>query len=245
MTLCLFPDGFYNLTSARGDGSNWHAVNSQAGPAGEDQKGGSMLVPKVQLIPSAEQVTDLLRETGALREGHFEFPNGQHSTHYFQMPLAMRYHGNARVLNVALSRLFRREPEVLAALPACAIVAPAAGGIPVAFGVREALNADQIFWAEKEDGRYYFRQYLDCEGIRCILVDDIVRSGKVISCMVDLIRDAGAEVVAIGSLVHFKDAHVDTGDIPYYALLEVDTHFYEPAACPLCKTGEPLHSVWA
>ena len=204
-----------------------------------------MLVPKVQLIPSAEQVTDLLRETGALREGHFEFPNGQHSTHYFQMPLAMRYHGNARVLNVALSRLFRREPEVLAALPTCAIVAPAAGGIPVAFGVREALNADQIFWAEKEDGRYYFRQYLDCEGIRCILVDDIVRSGKVISSMVDLIRNAGAEVVAIGSLVHFKDAHVDTGDIPYYALLEVDTHFYEPAACPLCKTGEPLHSVWA
>ena len=75
-----------------------------------------MLVPKVQLIPSPEQVTDLLRETGALREGHFEFPNGQHSSHYFQMPLAMRYHGNARVLNVALSRLLRREPEVLAAL---------------------------------------------------------------------------------------------------------------------------------
>lgn len=204
-----------------------------------------MLVPKVQLIPSPEQVTDLLRETGALREGHFEFPTGQHSTHYFQMPLAMRYHGNARVLNVALSRLFRREPEVLAALPGCAIVAPAAGGIPVAFGVREALNADQIFWAEKEDGRYYFRQYLDADGLRCILVDDIVRSGKVISCMVELIRDAGAEVVAIGSLVHFKDAHVDTGDIPYYSLLEVGTHFYEPEACPLCKTDAPLHTVWA
>src|SRR5215813_3900349 len=97
-----------------------------------------MLVPKVQLIPSPEQVTDLLRETGALREGHFEFPTGLHSTHYFQMPLVMRYHGNARVLNVALSRLLRMEHEVLAALPHCAIVAPAAGGIPVAFGVREA-----------------------------------------------------------------------------------------------------------
>src|SRR5712692_9146196 len=90
-----------------------------------------MLDPKVQLIPSAAQVTELLRETGALREGHFEFPTGQHSSHYFQMPLAMRYHGNARVLNVALSRLLRREPEVLSALPKCAIVAPAAGGIQI------------------------------------------------------------------------------------------------------------------
>ena len=204
-----------------------------------------MLVPKVQLIPSAAQVTELLRETGALREGHFEFPTGQHSSHYFQMPLAMRYHGNARVLNVALSRLLRREPEVLSALPKCAIVAPAAGGIPVAFGVREALNADQIFWAEKEDGRYYFRQYLDAHGLKCILVDDVVRSGKVITYMVDLIRKAGAEVVAIGSLVHFKDAQFDAKGVPYYALLEVDTRFYEPEECSLCKAGKPLAKVWA
>ena len=203
-----------------------------------------MLVPKVQLIPSPEQVTELLGETGALREGHFEFPTGLHSGHYFQMPLAMRYHGNARVLNVALSRLLRREPEVLAALPNCAVVAPAAGGIPVAFGVREALNADQIFWAEKEEGRYYFRQYLDAHGLKCILVDDVVRSGKVITGMIDLIRSAGAEVVAIGTLVHFKDAHMDTGEIPYYALLEVEPRFYEPDDCPMCRRGEPVHTVW-
>jgi orotate phosphoribosyltransferase len=157
----------------------------------------------------------------------------------------MRYHGNARVLNVALSRLLRREPEVLAALPNCAIVAPAAGGIPVAFGVREALNADQIFWAEKDEGRYHFRQYLDAQGLKCVLVDDVVRSGKVITTMLELIRKAGAEVVAIGSLVHFKDAHMETSGIPYYALLEVDTRFYSPEECLLCKKGKPLEKVWA
>jgi len=204
-----------------------------------------MLVPKVQLIPSPEQVTDLLRETGALREGHFEFPTGLHSSHYFQMPLVMRYHGNARVLNVALSRLLRREPEVLAALPNCALVAPAAGGIPVAFGVREALNADQIFWAEKDEGRYHFRQYLDAQGLKCILVDDVVRSGKVITQMIDLIGKAGAHLVAVGSLVHFKDAQFDTGDVPYYSLLEVDTRFLEPKDCSQCKSGSPLEKVWA
>jgi orotate phosphoribosyltransferase len=203
-----------------------------------------MLVPKVELIPTDEQVRALLRETGALREGHFEFPSGLHSSHYFQMPLAMRYHGNARVLNVALSRKLRLEPEVLAALPDCAIVAPAAGGIPVAFGIREALNADQIFWAEKEEGRYYLRQYLDARGLKCILVDDVVRSGKVTSQMVQLIRDAGASVLAIGSLVHFKDAQLDTGEIPYYSLLEVETKFHPTSECPQCRRGEAVEKVW-
>ena len=164
-----------------------------------------MLIPRPQLIPTAGQVREFLRETGALREGHFEFPNGQHSEHYFQMPLAMRYHGNARVLNVALARLLRREPEVRAALPHCAIVAPAAGGVPVAFGIREALSADQIFWAEKDDGRYYFRQYLDVRGVKCILVDDIVRSGKVIHFMLDLIREKKWKPKAIGGLTMGAD----------------------------------------
>ena len=203
-----------------------------------------MLIPKRSLIPTSDQVCDLLKETGALREGHFEFPNGLHSSHYFQMPLAMRYHGNARVLNVALSRMLRREPEVLAALPDCAIVAPAAGGIPVAFGIREALNADQIFWAEKDEGRYHFRQYLDARGIKCIIVDDIVRSGKVVTQMLELVRQAGAEVIAIGSLVHFKDAQFDTGGVPYYSLMDVEPQFHTTETCPDCKAGEPLEKVW-
>ena len=203
-----------------------------------------MIASSSQLIPSKEAVLDLLRETGALREGHFEFPNGVHSREYFQMPLAMRYHGNARVLNVALSRLLRMEHEVLAALPDCAIVAPAAGGIPVAFGVREALNADQIFWAEKESGQYHLRQYLDARGLRCILVDDIVRSGKVVNLMVNLIHQAGAEVVAVGSLVHFNSAKLDIGHIPYKSLINVDSTFVKVNDCPECKSGDPVEKVW-
>jgi orotate phosphoribosyltransferase len=202
------------------------------------------MITTVKLIPSREQILDLLRETAALREAHFEFPNGVHCVEYFQMPLAMRYHGNARFLNVALSRLLRMEPEVMAALPDCAIVAPAAGGIPVAFGVREALDADQIFWAEKEAGRYYFRQYLDARGLKCILVDDVVRSGTVINYMAKLIQEAGATLIAIGSLVHFNSAHLEIGDIPYRSLLNVDSHFYPQDSCPMCEAKVPVQKVW-
>jgi orotate phosphoribosyltransferase len=204
-----------------------------------------MLIPKVQLIPSQEQVREMLRETGALREGRFQYPNGTQSQYYFQMPLAMRYHGNARVFNVALSRMFRREPEVLAALPNCAVVAPSAGGIPVAFGIREALNADQIFWAEKDKkGEYHFRQYFDVKGLKCILVDDMVRTGAVMSRVVNYIREADAEVVACGSLVRFHDAKLDIGDIPYFTLLDIDVKFCKPEEWPADKERLPVEEVW-
>ncbi|MBI3651653.1 MAG: hypothetical protein HY231_11605 [Acidobacteria bacterium] len=204
-----------------------------------------MLIPKVQLIPSPEQVMAMLRDTGALREGRFQYANGTQTRYYFQMPLAMRYHGNARVFNVALSRMFRKEPEVLAALPNCAVVAPSAGGIPVAFGIREALNADQIFWAEKTtDGSFQFRQYFDVKGLKCILVDDMVRSGSVMSRVVNFIHDAGAEVVACGSLVRFHDAKLDIGDIPYFTLLDIDVKFYQPDEWPADQAHLPVQEVW-
>ncbi|HYX42115.1 MAG TPA: hypothetical protein VE821_10480, partial [Pyrinomonadaceae bacterium] len=114
----------------------------------------------VQLIPSQDTVMDILKRTGAFREGHFVYPSGKHSPHYFQMPLAFRYYDTARVLAVALSRKFRLEKEISSVLPKIAIVSPGPGGIPVAFGVREALSAEQIYWAEREDGKRMFRQYV-------------------------------------------------------------------------------------
>ena len=204
-----------------------------------------MLVPQVQLIPSQEQILKFLRETGALKEGRFEYRDGTQANYYFQMPIAMRYHGNARILNVALSRKLRKEPEVLAALPNCAVVTPSMGGIPVAFGIREALNADQIFWAERVDRQYQFRQYMDAKGLKCILVDDLVRTGSVMTEFVKFMQnEAGAEIIAIGSLVHFTSAQMDIGDIPYYSLLEMDMRFYKPEEWPAEKADIPLEKVW-
>src|SRR5829696_3711851 len=106
----------------------------------------------VELIPSQDAVMQILKRTGAFREGHFIYPNGKHSPHYFQMPLAFRYYDTARVLAVALSRKFRLEKDISSQLPKVAVISPSSGGIPVAFGVRDALNSEQIYWAERENG---------------------------------------------------------------------------------------------
>lgn len=184
----------------------------------------------VNLVPSSESVLEILQKTGAHRQGHFVYPNGTHASHYFQMPLAFRYYDNARVLAVGLSRLFRMEKSISSRLPKISIISPSPGGIPVAFGVREALSAEQIYWAELESGERRFRQYLGQGDVYpAIIVDDLIRSGKAIQETVRLVRELGAEVVGIGAIVRFHDAPAIIEGIKIHSLSEFDCNFYENA----------------
>src|SRR3954465_7640335 len=104
----------------------------------------------MHIIPTEDEVVAVLRETGALREGHFEYPSGLHSNGYLQVPLALRYYQHQRMLSVGLSRLLRAHSEIRANIKDLAIVTPMTGGLPVAYGVCEALRAKQVYWAERE-----------------------------------------------------------------------------------------------
>lgn len=182
----------------------------------------------VDLVPPPEAVMDILTTTGAYRKGHFVYPNGKHASHYFQMPLAFRYYDNARILSVGLSRLFRKEKSIASRLPRVSVISPSPGGIMVAFGVREALGADQIYWAEMEDGKRQFRQYMsDYEVYPAIIVDDINRSGKAIRETIDLVKEVGSEVIGIGSIARFEDAPDEFDGIPARSLLSFDVNFYD------------------
>src|SRR6266704_2585595 len=161
----------------------------------------------VDLIPSSDSVMQILKRTGAFRVGHFVYPTGKHSPHYFQMPLAFRYYDTARVLAVALSRKFRLERDISSQLPKVAIISPSSGGIPVAFGVRDALSAEQIYWAEQEKGERMFRQYVNQGEVNpCIIVDDIIRSGQAIEETAALVKTLSAPIIGCGAIVRFTSA---------------------------------------
>jgi orotate phosphoribosyltransferase len=182
----------------------------------------------VDLIPSPESVMAILQKTGAYRKGHFIYPNGKHASHYFQMPLAFRYYDNARILSVGLSRHFRMEKSISSRLPRVSVISPSPGGIMVAFGVREALGADQIYWAEMEDGKRQFRQYIGQGDVYpAIIVDDILRSGRAIQETVDLVKELGSEIIGIGTIARFEDGPSEFDGVPVKSLLTFDVNFYE------------------
>ncbi len=199
----------------------------------------------VQLIPSPDEIMRILRRTAAFREGHFIYPNGKHTAHYFQMPLAFRYYDTARVLAVALSRKFRVERDIASQLPKVAIISPSSGGIPVAFGVRDALNAEQIYWAEQENGQRMFRQYVNQGEINsCIIVDDIIRSGHAIEETVGLVRELGAPIIGCGAIVRFTSAPDNIDGVPVKSLVDFDETFFNSAEdCSDCQKGVPEEHV--
>jgi orotate phosphoribosyltransferase len=199
----------------------------------------------VELIPSHDNVMQILKRTGAFREGHFIHPNGKHSPHYFQMPLAFRYYDTARVLAVALSRKFRLEKDISSRLPKISVISPSSGGIPVAFGVRDALNSEQIYWAEQELGARRFRQYVNQGEVNpCIIVDDIIRSGNAIEETVKLVKDLGAPMIGCGSIVRFTSAPTEIDEVPLKALVEFDAPMYDSESeCPQCRQKVPAEQV--
>lgn len=200
----------------------------------------------MDLIPNETEVRALLEQTGALRKGHFRHASGTHSDLYLQIPLAMRYYGESKMLSVALSRKLRKDDAVRRAVPNVSVVVPATGGLPVAFGVAEALRASQTYWAEKTDGgALELRQFVTIHpGEKVILVDDILRTGRKLTQLRKLVEAAGATVLALAVLVHQPFENCATfADLPLFKLLTLEPHYWTAKQCPLCAQGQPATDV--
>ena len=203
----------------------------------------------MHLIPTQEEVVSVLRETGALRDGHFEYPTGLHSNEYLQVPLAMRYYQHQRMLSVGLSRLLRANPEIRAIVPQLSIVTPATGGLPVAYGVCEAMRAKQVYWAERQHDTepLRFRQYLEPKaGEQVVIVDDILRTGSQLAELKTLLESRGATVVGLAVIIYQPTPQtIGFGSLPLYYLAKLEARYYAAGAeCALCKRGLPLEKVW-
>jgi orotate phosphoribosyltransferase len=203
----------------------------------------------MHLLPTHDEVVDLLRQSGALRSGHFVYPNGLHSDQYLQVALAMRYYQHAKILSVGLSRQVRTNSEIRAIIPELSIVAPATGGLPVAYGVCEALRAHQVYWGEREETNQpmRFRQYLQQQpGEKVLLVDDILRTGRKLTELRKLVEEIGAEVVGLAVMIYEPTPRTPKFDeLPFFYLAKLDATYYsDQSSCELCKQGVPLERVW-
>lgn len=191
----------------------------------------------------------MLRETGALRDGHFEYPNGMHTDEYLQVALAFRHFQFAKILSVGLSRRLRSDPEIRAMIRELSIICPTTGGLPLAFGVCEALRARQVYWTEQdtETSPMRFRQFVEpAEGEKVLLVDDILRSGRRLKELKQLVERSGAHIVGLAVAVYQPNPTVeDLGQLPLFYLAKMDAVYYkDSSSCELCKKSVPVQKVW-
>jgi orotate phosphoribosyltransferase len=204
----------------------------------------------MQLVPTNQEVISLLEQSGALRRGHFEYPNGMHANEYLQVALAFRYFQHAKLLSVGLSRRLRADPEIRAMIKQLSIVCPNnTAGLPIAYGVCEALRAHQVYWTEKESDSapLRFRQFVEpARGEKVLLVDDVMRSGRRFTELRTLLESKGAQVVGLAVAVYQPRPTVaNFGSLPLFYLAELDAVYYKDSgSCELCRQGVPVEKVW-
>jgi orotate phosphoribosyltransferase len=175
----------------------------------------------------SEDLLALLRERGALLEGHFQLSSGLHSPSYLQCARILMDPPLASRLGAALAA------ELKTALPEApgAVVAPALGGVLVAHEVARAFGCRGLF-TERQDGWMTLRRGFTLEAGEPV---DVVTTGGSTRETMDAVVSLGGRVVGVGSLVD-RGGAARLG-VPSRSLLALEVPTYPADACPLCAQG--------
>jgi orotate phosphoribosyltransferase len=189
------------------------------------------------VTPQAESVIDLFRSTGAYLEGHFRLTSGLHSPNYLQCALVLRHPAAAERLGRQLAAELRAKVTV----PIAVVVSPALGGLIIGHEVARALGTPFLFTERDSETRKMSlrRGFTIQPGETAIVIEDVITTGGSTVDVIDVLRAAGAHVLAAGSIIDRSGGQADVG-VPRVALATLQVAAHRPEDCPLCRAGLPV-----
>jgi orotate phosphoribosyltransferase len=181
---------------------------------------------------------NLFEETGAYLRGHFRLTSGLHSGEYLQCAKVLAVPDYAERLGRELAG--KLQPLLNGSRPDV-VVAPAIGGIVIGHEVARAMGARSLFTErDAETGEMTLRRGFAIEpGSKVVVVEDVVTTGGSTKEVVRLLQQAGADVLAAGSIIDRSGGKADVG-APRVSLREMTVQAYDPNDCPLCAVGQPV-----
>jgi orotate phosphoribosyltransferase len=188
------------------------------------------------VTPQADSLLDLFRSQGAYLQGHFRLTSGLHSSEYLQSALVLQHPRLAEELGRRLAGELRR----LAPDGAATVVSPALGGLIIGHEVARALNARFLFTErDTQSGKMVLRRgFQMAGGETAVVVEDVITTGGSTREVIELLRAAGVQVLAAGSLIDRSGGAAAVG-VPRLALATLAVSVHEPEHCPLCAQGIP------
>jgi orotate phosphoribosyltransferase len=181
-----------------------------------------------------EDVMRALRETEAIRSGHFRLTSGRHSDTYIQCARVLEH---PRLTNRLAAEAVARLPRDL---EIDMVVSPAVGGILFGFAVAAALNVPLIF-SERVDGVMVFRRSFEVPpGAKVLVAEDVVTTGGSVKEVCELVTQQGGEAEAVVTLI--DRGGVPAFNAPYFPLLRLETPSWTSEDCALCEQGVPLYA---
>lgn len=174
-------------------------------------------------------VINILKESGALLEGHFLLSSGRHSNKYIQCAKLLEYPDKAeKVLKVVCEKLKDIDFDIA--------VGPAMGGIIVAYEIARQMGKTAIF-TERENGRMTLRRGFEIKkGDKVIITEDVVTTGKSTLETADVIEKMGGIVKGVACVANRGESHIKY-DI--YSAVDLRVESWNMDDCPLCSRNIP------
>lgn len=186
--------------------------------------------------PTNGHVLSLFETTGAYLKGHFRLTSGLHSSEYLQCALVLQHPEHAERLGRELYEQMRR----LAGETIDIVVSPAVGGLIIGHEVARAAGARFLFTERDTDRKMVLRRGFSCRpGERALVVEDVITTGGSTLEVIEVLRAAGVQVLAAGSIIDRSGGAADVS-APRVALHTMQVETWDPAACPLCAQGLPV-----
>jgi orotate phosphoribosyltransferase len=122
-----------------------------------------------------------------------------------------------------------------------AVVAPALGGLIIGHEAARALETRFLFTERDAVTKKMTlrRGFTVTPGETTVVIEDVITTGGSTKDVIDVLRGAGAKVLAAGSIIDRSGGRADVG-IPRAALATLQVAAHYPEDCPLCKLGIPV-----
>jgi len=180
----------------------------------------------------SEQVLEIFKTAGAVKEGHFLLAAGLHSPVYWEKFRVLQYPHLTEKLCRLIAQHFRGQRIDL-------VVGPTTGGIILAFEIARQLGVRGIFAEKEGKSRVFRRDFEIIPGEHVLIVDDIMTRGGSLMETISAVDNLGGIVIGIGVLVDRSEEDLDF-NTPFFSCLRAPTTAYSPQECPLCAANIPL-----
>ena len=183
-----------------------------------------------------DQILSIFRSTEALLDGHFVLTSGRHSASYFQCAKVLQHPEYLTAFSIMIADEFEDQaPDV--------VISPAIGGVVLGTEVGTQLGCRTIF-AERKEGKMVIRRGFHIEkGEKVLVVEDVITTGGSVREVMDLVEDAGANILGVGVLVDRSNGTVTLHN-NQYSIVKLDAVSYgedevpdDLAAIPIQKPG--------
>ena len=178
------------------------------------------------------EIFQIFEKTGALLQGHFLLTSGRHSNVYFQCAKVLQYPEYTEMVCSNIVEHFK-------SYDIDTVIAPAIGGIVVGQEVARQLKKRFIF-AEREDKALTLRRgFTLSEGEKVLVCEDVVTTGGSVFEVIDIVKNAGAQVAGVGFIVDRSNGKVNFG-FPQFSTMKMEAVSFTADECELCKKGIPV-----